>query len=321
MIPLVYLFARNMFNSPRAGLIAAFLLTFGLMHLAEARIATPETFILFFVMGMFYFFYRYWQDPEHRGRDLFISLVFFGLGFSTKWVVMWGFAGLILLLLLLKWRKPIYRQEVFWFAGGICAAVSIYVISNIPYFLAGWRIGDFWNQQFKMFEFHSGLTASHPYSSEWYTWPLMLKPLWMYVGHFNGTSSYIATFGNPALWWASILAMIAMLWLAVRHRNRTAIFIVVPFLTQWLIFAAIGRCLFIYHFYPNLLFMILATTFWAHWLWDRFRWGKWAVSGYLALNVVCFAFFFPIISGLPMPNGYWDWLNWVREWVIRGWLG
>ncbi|UCC59785.1 MAG: glycosyltransferase family 39 protein [Dehalococcoidia bacterium] len=321
MIPLIYFFARNMFNSTRAGLIAAFLLTFDLMHLAEARIATPETFILFFIMGMFYFFYRYWQDPEHRGRDLFISLAFFGLGFSTKWVVMWGFVGLILLLLLLKWRKPIYRREVYWFAGGIFAAVSIYMISNIPYFLAGWTLGDFWDYQWSMFRFHSSLTASHPYSSEWYTWPLMLKPLWMYVGHFNGTSSYIATFGNPALWWASIFALLATLWLAVRHRNRTALFIVVPFLTQWLIFAAIGRCLFIYHFYPNVLFLVLATTLWVHWLWDRFRWGKWAVSSYLTLNVVCFAFFYPIISGLPMANGYWDWLNWVREWVIYGLFG
>jgi predicted membrane-bound dolichyl-phosphate-mannose-protein mannosyltransferase len=321
MIPLIYFFASNVFHSTRGGLIAAFLLTFDLMHLAEARIATPETFILFFVIGMFYFFYRYWRDPENRGRDLFISLVFFGLGFSTKWVVMWGFIGLILLLLLLKWRKPIYKQEVFWFTGGIFVAVSIYMISNIPYFLAGWNLGDFWDYQWSMFRFHSSLTASHPYSSEWYTWPLMLKPLWMYVGHYNGTTSHIATFGNPALWWASIFALLATLWLAVRHRNRTALFIAVPFLTQWLIFAAIGRVLFIYHFYPNMLFIILATTLWALWLWDRFRWGKWAVSSYLTLNVVCFAFFYPIISGLPMANGYWDWLNWVQEWVIYGLFG
>jgi predicted membrane-bound dolichyl-phosphate-mannose-protein mannosyltransferase len=315
MIPLIYLFAKRMFNSSRAGLIAAFLLTVCFMHFAEARIATPETFVLFFVMAMFYFFYRYWQDPEHRGRDLYISLVFFGLGFCTKWVVMWGFVGLLLLLLLLKWRKPIYRSEVYWFLGGVGTAVAIYMLSYIPYFLADYSLGGWWDHQWFMFDFHSGLTAGHPFSSEWWTWPLMLRPLWMYVGYFEGATSYIGTLGNPALWWAAIPAMLGVLWLAVRHRNRTAIFILIPFLTQWLIFALIGRCLFIYHFYPNVLFMILAVTLWIHWLWDRYKWGKWVVAGYLALNVICFSLFFPVISGLTMPNSYWDALRWMVSWI------
>ena len=166
-----------------------------------------------------------------------------------------------------------------------------------------------------MFDFHRSLTAAHPYSSEWYTWPLMLKPLWMYVGSFDGTKSYIATFGNPALWWGSIPVMIATLWLAVRYRNRIAIFIMIPFLTQWLIFAAIGRVLFIYHFYPNVLFIILAVTMWIEWLWGRYRWGKWAMGGFLALNVVCFALFFPVVSGLPMAESYWDALRWMVSWI------
>jgi dolichyl-phosphate-mannose--protein O-mannosyl transferase len=308
MIPLIYLFARRMFRSSRAGVIAAFLLTFCFMHFAEARIATPETFILFFVMAMFYFFYRYWQDPEHRGRDLFISLVFFGLGFSTKWVVMWGFVGLVYLLFVMKSRmpvlkvdrivfvlisllfafiplimiaifpqytrwliglsvmlglvpiillllfpkgQPIYRREVYWFVGGLGVAVSIYMLSYIPYFLAGHGLGDWWGHQWFMLEFHSGLEAEHPFSSNWYTWPLMLRPLWMYVGYFNGTTSYIASLGNPALWWAAIPAMIGILWLVLRHRNRTALFILIPFLAQWLIFALIGRCLFLRAILPS----------------------------------------------------------------------
>ncbi len=320
MILLIYDFARRMFNSPRAGLIAAFLLTFGFMHFTQARLATGETFILFFVMAMFYFFYRYWQDPSRGGKYLFLSLVFFGLGFSTKWVVMWSFVGLVLLLLVLKWRKPIHRNEVLWFVGGLGTAVAIYMLSYIPYFLAGYDLGGFWDHQLFMFDFHSGLTATHPYSSEWYTWPVMLKPLYIFLGSFGDTTAYISSMGNPALWWAGIPAMIATLWLAVRHRNKTAIFIVIPFLTQWLIFIAIGRVLFIYHFYPNVLFMILAITLCIERLWNRYGWGKWAIAGYLALNVACFALFFPAISGLPMSNGYWEWLSGIRDWITRGWI-
>ena len=121
--------------------------------------------------------------------------------------------------------------------------------------------------------------------------------------------------GNPALWWASIPVMIATLWLAVRYRDKTAIFIVIPFLAQWLIFISIGRILFIYHFYPNVLFMILATTFCIERLWNRYEWGKWAVAGYLALNVACFILFFTVISGLFMSQGYWDTIRWMVRWI------
>jgi len=320
MIPLIYDFARRMFNSRRAGLIAAFLLTFDFMHFTQARLATGETFILFFVMAMFYFLYRYWQEPSRGGKYLFLSLVFFGLGFSTKWVVMWSFVGLVLLLIVLKWRETIRRNEVFWFVGGLGTAVAIYMLSNIPYFLSGYDLGGFWDHQLFMYDFHSGLTAPHPYSSEWYTWPLMLQPLYIFVGSFGDTTAYISSMGNPALWWAGIPAMIAILWLAVRHRNKTAIFILIPFLTQWLIFAPVTRVLFIYHFYPNVLFMILAITLCIERLLNRYEWSKWAIGGYLALNVACFALFFPAISGLPMANGYWEWLIWMRDWITRGWI-
>ncbi len=317
MIPLIYLFARRLFNSPRAGLIAAFLLTFDFMHFTQARLATGETFILFFVMAMFYFFYRYWQDPSKGGKYLFLSLVFFGLGFATKWVVMWGFVGLVLLLVLLKLRKPISvgSNEVIGFVAGGAAAVAIYLLSYVPYFLAGHGLKDFWDSQFFMYSFHAHLEAAHPFSSDWWSWPIMWRPLWIYLGSFGDTTAYISSMGNPALWWMGILAMIGILWLALRRRNRVALFILIPFLTQWLIFIPIGRVLFIYHFYPNVLFIILAVTLWVEWLWGRYRWGKWAIASYLALNVACFVFLFPVISGLPMTEGYWDSLRWLVSWV------
>jgi 4-amino-4-deoxy-L-arabinose transferase-like glycosyltransferase len=342
-IILIFLFARRMFGTPRAGLIAAFLLTFDFMHFAQARIATPDTFLFFFFVGMFYFFYRYWQDPSRGGKYLFWSLVFFGFGFSNKWFIMYGFAGMMLLLIVLKVRqRTINRSEVCWFAGGVVAAASIYMLSYIPYFLAGHGLSDWWRMQWDMYSFHSHLTTPHPGGSPWYTWPFMLNPVWFYVGYFPTTRAYIASFGNPALWWATIPIMIPTvmvvinwlansmknrvtnfiartlrpLWREVGHRREVALFIIIPFLTQWLFFIPISRVVFIYHFYPPLLFVILAVTLWIEWLWTRYKWGKWVVGGYLALNVACFVFFFPAISGLPMSNGYWDSLPWMVHWII-----
>jgi len=313
MIIIVYLLAKRMFGSPRAGLIAAFLLTFDFMHFVEARIATGETFILFFIVCMFYFFYRYFRSSSPNGKDLFLSVLFFGLAFSTKWITLYGFVGMVILMLLFKWRKGLYKTEVMGFAGGLIAAAAVYIITYIPYFLADNTIGDFWRLQFDMFDYHSGLVSDHPFASEWWSWPIMLTPLWLFAGYWDGTTAYIATFGNPALWWPSIPMLLATLWVAVRHRDKTAAFIVIPFLTQWLFFIPIPRELWIYHFFPNLLFMILASTFWVQRL--RGRW-TWLLISYLALNVVAFGFFYPLISGHPMSEGYWDSLRWLTSWVL-----
>lgn len=318
-ILLIYFFAKRVFKSSRAGLIAAFLLTFEFMHFVEARIAVPETYVFFFIIAMFYFFYRYWEDPWRGGKYLFLSLVFFGLGFSTKWTVMYGFAGMMLLLIVLKLRKPfIHKEEVLWFIGGVAAAVAIYMASYTTYFLAGHGAHDWWNLQFRMYDFHAHLTATHPASSPWWSWPLLLRPVWMYLGSFDGSTGYISTLGNPALWWLGIPAILGVFYLAVRYRNTIAIFISIPFLVQWLAFLSVHRVIFIYHFFPNVLFVILAVTLWCQWLWKKYTWGKWVVAAYLVINVACFALFFPVLSGHPMSQGYWDSMRWMVNWVTAG---
>jgi dolichyl-phosphate-mannose--protein O-mannosyl transferase len=117
--------------------------------------------------------------------------------------------------------------------------------------------------------------------------------------------------GNPALWWGSLM-MISVALAAFRQRNRIALFIVVPFLAQWVLFFPITRVLFIYHFYPNVLFVILAVVFLLEPVWAR---EKWRGLGYLAANAAAFVFFLPIISGLFMPQGYWNALYLVLTWA------
>jgi len=349
MIPLIYDFARRLFKSDWAGVLAAFLLVFDFMHFAMARIGTAETYVLFFVMAMFYCFYRYYERLGTGAKWLYLSLIFFGFGFATKWVVMWGFVGLVLLLIFLKLRKPpiseeavleaageeqetknwlvlllgalgerlkgIRRAEVIAVVAGGLTAVAVYFMAYIPYFLAGHGIGEFWDIQIRAYQFHSGSVGTHPHQSEWYTWPIMLRPLWMYVGYFPDTRGYISSMGNPALWWGGIAFMLTTIGVAVWRRSKTAVFIAVPFLAQWLIFVPLERPLFIYHFYPNVLFIILAAVLCLQWMWRKWTWGKWVVVSYLILNVGAFIFLFPVISGYPMPGGYWDSLQWIVNWA------
>lgn len=60
-----------------------------------------------------------------------------------------------------------------------------------------------------MFNYHSALKDSHPYSSRWYQWPIMYRPMWYYSGvTANDLREGISAFGNPLVWWAGIPAFI-----------------------------------------------------------------------------------------------------------------
>ena len=59
----------------------------------------------------------------------------------------------------------------------------------------------------------------HPYASRWYTWPIVEHPVLMYYQSaplldepgFTGTG-VITNMGNPAIWWAGILALLFCVW-------------------------------------------------------------------------------------------------------------
>lgn len=191
--------------------------------------------------------------------------------------------------------------------------MAVYFLAYTPYFLTGHSIADLFSLQFSMFNYHAGLESGHPYGSPWWGWPLMWRPMWLYTGQTGDSFSNIALLGNPVLWWGGIPCLLLTFWLAARHRDKTALFIAIPFLFQWVLFAAIPRVLFIYHFYPNVIFLALAATFWLERLWPRRRW---VVIAYIGLAAAIFCGLYPLISGLPLPPSHWVYkgfqyiLNW-----------
>jgi dolichyl-phosphate-mannose-protein mannosyltransferase len=73
----MYLLARKLFNSEIAGLAGALLLTSDGLAFAQSRIATPDTYVLFFILGCVYFLVS--------ERFLFSGL-FFGAAVACKWI-------------------------------------------------------------------------------------------------------------------------------------------------------------------------------------------------------------------------------------------
>ncbi|MBN2352158.1 MAG: phospholipid carrier-dependent glycosyltransferase [Spirochaetales bacterium] len=87
-----------------------------------------------------------------------------------------------------------------------------------------------------MYDYHSKLQATHPYSSPWYEWPVMARPIWYYSGKpyvpDNFTSS-ISAFGNPAVWWPGSLAAAALA-LILAGLSLTVLGLLVARLANWI---------------------------------------------------------------------------------------
>ncbi|MCW4031602.1 MAG: glycosyltransferase family 39 protein, partial [Candidatus Bathyarchaeota archaeon] len=194
MIPIVYILGKKLLGTWIGGFSSAFLLTFDFMHFTMGRMATVDTYVVFFSLASQLFFLIYLKDVLKNGwkapvQSLFLAFLFFALGFSTKWFVLYGFAAQLAILLALRLREMaklknglLDRINTFSdhpfsiILGFSLIAVFIYFLTYIPDLLAGRNLLEVLNLQGAMYNYHSTLTATHAFSSPWWSWPLMLKP-------------------------------------------------------------------------------------------------------------------------------------------------
>jgi dolichyl-phosphate-mannose-protein mannosyltransferase len=366
MIPLIYLFGKKMFGTWIGGFTAAFLLTFDFMHFTMGRMGTADTYVIFFSLASQLFFFIYVKNVVDKGwkksnvLSLFLAFFFFALGFSTKWLVLYGFAGELALLLAMrlievKNLKSNLTERVYAFldhpysiiVAFILIAIGIYFLTYIPDMIIGRSFFGVIELQGQMFNYHYTLTATHPFSSPWYTWPLMSDPLrntvhvpvWLQSATMgDNLNSTIVAMGNPAVWWVGFAAIIALagaflsqvakglvssLRSFVKHATEKtsvkfsfpAFFILLIFFFQWLPYVLISRVVFIYHFYSNVPILCLAIAFVVSKYWSS-KWMKIAAIAYFALAIALFILFYPVISGVPASTASISSLKWFGSWVF-----
>jgi dolichyl-phosphate-mannose-protein mannosyltransferase len=343
MIPLIYVLGKKLFGTWIGGFASAFLLTFDFMHFTMARMATVDTYVVFFSLASQLFFLIYLKDVLKDGwqapvQPLLLAILFFALGFSTKWLVLYGFAAQLAILAALRLKevsklKKGLSDKIYAFTnhafsvivGFLLVALLVYFLTYIPDMLAGRTIVEVLGLQGSMFNYHATLIATHQFSSPWWTWPLMLKPLWLYVSYLPlNMKSTITLLGNPAVWWSGFACTIILTAKVVRigiaaakrvsHKiDFAAMFIVVFFFFQWVPYMLISRVTFIYHFYVNVPFLCLAAAYFISKYWSS-KWVKLAAIAYFAATVALFALFYPVISGTPVPTLSIDSLKWFNGW-------
>lgn len=211
-------------------------------------------------------------------------------------------------------------------------AATIYTLAYIPYFGLGHNLADLIDLQQQMFQYHSNLRQGHPYGSRWWQWPFILRPISYYYHDFRVGAAHddplaccvaeIIAIPNPAVWWLGLVSIPAVAWLGYRERNKGYLLLVVAYLFQWLPWISSPRVAFEYHFFPNLAIICLADAIFLQRLWRKaasmdnpFAWPRVAVGSYLALVVVLFVFFFPVLAGLHIRWDAWDARMW--HWLMK----
>ena len=115
MLPLMYLLVKQLTKSTKLSFIAMFLLSVDAMHFTQTRIATIDSYAVFWIMLMYLFMFRFCQMPWHSVKEFNKSLVPLGLcgvtmgvAWATKWIGLYASAGLAVLFfwsLYRRWRE------------------------------------------------------------------------------------------------------------------------------------------------------------------------------------------------------------------------
>ena len=375
MLAALYILLKNMFGKTSVAVLGTLLLGFDFMRYTQTRIATVDTFPVFFIIMAYLFMYRF---IAARGDapwcanmwPLFLSGLFFGIGVATKWIVIYAGVGLFVLYLLklitdfhyyyADGAPGIYSRRVIKTLAAtalffIVIPVAIYILSYIPYGHARgmtvrggmlWNPTYYkmvWNVQLNTFRYHSALTATHPYSSNWIQWIFDARPILYYTDTPSaGMKSTFMAFTNPLITWFGLAAIVVLTlqliplriksrydFSSLRYRfsivrrdfgqaDALALFIVVGYFSQLVPWMGITRVVFAYHYFPSLIFLILALAHIFNTCIERGgREGLRTVVGFTAVAGVLFVMFYPVLSGMVVPDKYIkDFLKWFKTWPM-----
>lgn len=350
LIPIIYLFGKICFKNILIPSLMAVMITFDFMHFSQVRMSSIDIYAVVFITLMYFFMYRFFMlDDKTLNMKLgqaylLLSGVFMALGAGVKWITLYGAIGLAVLYFI-KIMMYINYAQVRKVDGKIARApltqvhlkeIGTLILCGFIYFIfipgaiyliihliiVDWNSSmtpfmQIINYQKSMFSYHAGVDATHPFSSKWFEWQLMVKPLWLYTQRFSeDMRSTIVTLGNPAIWWGGIIALVMAAVIALKKKEKAMLVVFIGYLSLLLPWVFISRITFIYHFFAVVPFVILMIGYVFAYLINRFDWGKYVLLIYGVLVIGLFTLFYPVISGAIVKETTIESLKWFSSWIF-----
>ena len=280
-----------------------------------------------------------WSGKRVRTRGgatfgLLISGMFLGLGAASKWT-----AGIDMILIwfgIFVWRmtetSPNGMVLPRFFGSGFAGwrhfslvgaglrqglvSIIFYLIPFLPFL---WMEGGL-----DLVALHEGMLSDvagdlkeHPYASRWWEWPIMLEPMWYYfdrpVGQTVGDAAVFLV-GNPMIYWAGLPAILAVFGFGLRRGDGAMLAISSAFLGFWLVWAAIPRQLtFSFYYEPAAMMLGMGIVAFISRILpvnsQPYILGLW-----LAAAAGFFAFFYPVLTAMPLEPNEWLMYRWFPIW-------
>ena len=351
ILPVTYILGKRLFKKTLWAGMATALFATDFMHYALTRIATIDSYSLFFILLMYLFMYEYTQHNFNKEKlsRTFLPLglcgLAFGLGAATKWLCLYAGLGLAILFfytvyqrvqeyhyakeegieeVVSAFKKKLTFTILFCVLVFILIPIAIYCISYIPYFNARPDFGleGIWKNQEYMLNYHGNLTTTspHPYQSSIYTWPFAIRPVFFFLAENApaGMTGVIWCMPSPIIAWGGIAAVLYLIGLRGQGKcNFKGLpFVAIAAFSQLWPWTVITREVFIYHYFAAMPFLIYAIVYAMRYIWENYKHGKKLVIGFLILCILAFFLFYPVITGTLVPRWLASLARWLPTWPL-----
>ncbi|MCW2882292.1 MAG: Dolichyl-phosphate-mannose--protein O-mannosyl transferase-like protein, partial [Sphaerisporangium sp.] len=188
-----------------------------------------------------------------------------------------------------------------------------------------------WNYQWMVLNFHTGLSSTHPYQSQPWQWPLLLRPVAFFYESPGGCgagkcSQAVLGVGTPVIWYGAVIALIALIAWYVASRDWRAGAVLLAYAVGWLpwFYYAISdhRTMFLFYTAPMLPFMVLALTLGAGLLIGpadaqpvRRIIGASLSGAFVLVTLINFWWLYPVIAAEIIPYDDWHQRMLLDRWI------
>jgi Gpi18-like mannosyltransferase len=294
LVGVTYLLARRIAGWRLVGALAAAFIVGDGMFLVDSRVAVIDIVYITFAAISYLLLFKFIQTPGHSARRRILPWLGLALGLcvgaklyipAVTFLLVMGFLAYVIAkdpslssetlararmagAALLTGAEALARVRRRRITGAVLLTGSIasaaYLAVFTPHFVLGW-----WGGIRDLFHYYSDVIwyersvaqATHPYSSPWWSWPLMLRPV-AYWQAFPKTGP-VATIwggGNPVLWWGALTAITVVALQAVERPSLARSFLVIGYAGYLVIWVWIGRTLFLYHYMPSVYLGYIALA-------------------------------------------------------------
>lgn len=342
LIPaVVFILLLQLGGTLAAAFLGGLFMLFDNAFVVQSRLIGLDTLLVFFILGsLSALLAARIRTGKTKIAWMLLSGILTGLAVGTKFTGL-AAAGLALVII----GDDLRKEKNAWLRwSGLFHAV-IFSGAAMAIYLLGWMIHfrlmifagegdaffiptanfikDTYHLHQIMLSANAGIMTPHPYSSLWWQWLMMKKPIFYWVNNNAG----IYFIGNPVVWWSTSLTFTCLLGYLIFSRARSLnqvrsvdrnpeIWIpLAGYLISIIPLIPIQRPLFLYHYLPALTFSLITGILWV----DLAGFTKTGSLfhqrfSYFMVIACCISVFFllsPVTYGLPPIGPYQTLLSWI----------